>query len=102
MLLVAVDTNGDGVNDAVWGTPYDLTEFFTTGRAALYAFDNGKLRRQEQVEVPRVYRATGCHLADLAGDGKRDLVMIDDSRNLRVYRGRPAIVQERRSGRRRF
>ena len=53
VLLVAVDTNGDGVNDAVWGTQYDLTEFFTTGRAALYAFDNGKLRRQEQVEVPQ-------------------------------------------------
>ena len=99
VLLVAVDTNGDGVNDAVWGTAYDLTEFFTTGRAALYAFDNGKLRRQEQVEVPRVYRATGVSLADLAGDGKRDLVMIDDSRYLRVFRGRPAIVQEWRSGR---
>ena len=87
VLLVAVDTNGDGVNDAIWGSPYDLTEFFTTGRAALYAFDNGKLRRQEQVEVPRVYRATGVTVADLAGDGKRDLVMIDDSRHLRVYRG---------------
>jgi hypothetical protein len=87
MQMVAVDTNGDGVNDAVWGSPYDLTEFFTTGRAALYVFDNGKLRRQEQVEVPRVYRATGIALADLAGDGKRDLVMIDESRQLRVYRG---------------
>jgi hypothetical protein len=87
VLLVAVDTNGDGVNETVWGSQYDLTEFFTTGRAATYAFDNGKLRRQEQVEVPRVYRATGVTLADLAGDGKRDLVMIDDSRQLRVYRG---------------
>ncbi len=95
VLLVAVDTNGDGVNDAIWGSPYDLTEFFTTGRAALYAFDNGKLRRQEQVEVPRVYRATGVAVADLAGDGKRDLVMIDDSRQLRVYRG---IQQLYRSG----
>jgi hypothetical protein len=87
VLLVAVDTNGDGVNETIWGSPYDLTEFFTTGRAALYAFDNGKVRRQEQVEVPRVYRATGVTVADLAGDGKRDLVMIDDSRQLRVYRG---------------
>jgi FG-GAP-like repeat len=95
LLLVAVDTNGDGVNDAIWGSAYDLTEFFTTGRAALYAFDNGKLRRQEQVEVPRVYRATGVAVADLAGDGKRDLVMIDDSRQLRVYRG---LQQLYRSG----
>jgi hypothetical protein len=87
VLLVAVDTNGDGVNETIWGSPYDLSEFFTTGRAALYAFDNGKLRRQEQVEVPRVYRATGVTVADLSGDGKRDLVMIDDSRHVRVYRG---------------
>jgi hypothetical protein len=91
--LVAIDTNGDGVNDAIWGSPYDLTEFFTTGRAALYAFDNGKLQRQEQVEVPRVYRATGIAVADLAGDGKRDLVMIDDSRQLRVYRGQQQLYK---------
>jgi hypothetical protein len=87
VLLVAVDTNGDGINETLWGSPYDFGEFFTTGRAALYAFDNGKLRRRERVEVPRVYRATGVTLADLSGDGKRDLVMIDDSRQLRVYRG---------------
>jgi FG-GAP-like repeat len=93
VLLVAVDTNGDGVNDALWGSQYDFTEFFTTGRAALYVFDNGKLRRQEQVEVPRVYRATGVTLADLAGDGKRDLVMIDDSRHLRVYRGQQQLYK---------
>jgi hypothetical protein len=93
VLLVAVDTNGDSMNDAVWGTPYDFSDFFTTGRAALYAFDNGKLRRQEQIEVPRVYRATGIALADLAGDGKRDLVMIDDSRNLRVYRGQQQLYK---------
>jgi FG-GAP-like repeat len=93
VLLVAVDSNGDGVNDALWGSPYDLTSFFTEGRAALYAFDNGKLRRQEQVEVPRVYRSTGVTVADLSGDGKRDLVMIDDSRQLRVYRGQQLLYK---------
>jgi hypothetical protein len=87
LLLVAVDTDGDGVNETVWGAQYDLSEFFTTGRASLYTLDNGKLRRQERVEVPRVFRATGVTLADLSGDGRRDLVMIDDSRQLRVYRG---------------
>jgi hypothetical protein len=93
VLLIAVDTNGDGINDALWGSPYDLTNFFTEGRAALYAFDNGKLRRQEQVEVPRVYRSTGITVADLGGDGKRDLVMIDESRQLRVYRGQQMLYK---------
>jgi hypothetical protein len=87
VLLVAVDTDGDGVSDTVWGSQYDLGEFFTEGRASRYALDNGKLRRQDRVEVPRVYRATGVTLADISGDGRRDLVMIDDSRYLRVYRG---------------
>jgi hypothetical protein len=93
VMVVAVDTNGDGVNETVWGSPYDLNEFFTTGRVALYAWNNGKLRRQEGVEVPRVYRATGVTLADLSGDGKRDLVMIDDSRQLRVYRGQQQLYK---------
>jgi len=93
VLLVALDSDGDGVNDTVWGQAYDLTEFFATGRAALYAFDNGKLRRQERVEVPRVFRATGVTLADLSGDGKHDLVMIDDSRQLRVYRGQQQLYK---------
>jgi len=93
VLLVAVDANGDGINETVWGSQYDLTDFFTTGRAAVYAFDNGKLRRQERVDVPKVFRATGVTLADLSGDGKRDLVMIDDSRQLRVYRGQQQLYK---------
>lgn len=93
VLLVALDSNGDGVNDTVWGAPYDLTEFFTEGRASLYAFDGGKLRRQERVEVPRVFRATGVTLADISGDGRQDLVFIDDSRQLRVYRAQQQLYR---------
>jgi hypothetical protein len=93
VLLVALDSDGDGNNETVWGQAYDLTEFFATGRAALYAFDNGKFRRQERVEVPRVFRATGVTLANLSGDGKQDLVMIDESRQLRVYRGQQQLYK---------
>ncbi|MGH8068303.1 MAG: FG-GAP repeat domain-containing protein [Candidatus Entotheonellia bacterium] len=93
VLVVALDADGDGINETVWGQAYDLSDFFATGRAALYAFDNGKLRRQERVEVPRVFRATGVTLADLSGDGKRDLVMIDESRQLRVYRGQQQLYK---------
>jgi FG-GAP-like repeat len=93
VLVVALDADGDGINETVWGQAYDFNDFFATGRAALYVFDNGKLRRQERVEVPRVFRATGVALADLSGDGKRDLVMIDDSRQLRVYRGQQQLYK---------
>lgn len=93
VLLAALDTNGDGVNDTVWGQPYDLNEFFSEGRASLHTFDGGKLRRQERVEVPRVFRNTGVTLADLSGDGRQDLVFIDDSRQLRVYRGQQQLYK---------
>jgi hypothetical protein len=93
VLLVAFDNDGDGVNETLWGQAYDLSEFFATGRAALYVFDNGKVRRQERVEVPRVFRATGVTLADLSGDGRHDLVMIDESRQLRVYRGQQQLYK---------
>jgi hypothetical protein len=87
VMLVALDTNGDGVNDTLWGAPYDLTDFFTVGRATQYIFEGGRIRRQERVEVPKVFRATGVAMADLSGDGRRDMVLIDESRYLRVYRG---------------
>jgi hypothetical protein len=93
VLLLAVDTDGDGINETVWGSQYDLTDFFTTGRASVYAWDNGKLRRQERVEVPKVFRATGVTLADISGDGRRDLVMIDESQQLRVYRGQQQLYK---------
>jgi hypothetical protein len=93
VLLAAFDSNGDGVNETVWGQPYDIQEFFAAGRASLYNFDGGKLRRQERVEVPRVFRATGVTTADLSGDGRQDLVFIDDSRQLRVYRGQQQLYR---------
>jgi hypothetical protein len=92
-LLVALDSDGDGVNDTVWGQVYDFNDFFSVGRASLYVFEGGRLRRQERVEVPKVFRATGVALAELAGDGRRDLVLIDESRQLRVYRGQQELYR---------
>jgi|GEM_PF-3979163 len=92
-ILVAVDTDGDGVKDTIWGQTYDLSEFFTTGLATRYAMVNGKLKRQEQLAVPKVFRATGVALADLNGNGRRDLVLIDESRQLRVYRGKEQLYK---------
>jgi hypothetical protein len=93
VLLVALDSDGDGVNDTVWGGPYDLEDFFAVGRATQYVMNNGRLQRQERVQVPKVFRATGVALADLSGDGRRDVVLIDDSRQLRVYRGKQQLYR---------
>jgi hypothetical protein len=93
VMLVALDTDGDGINETLYGQAYDLTSFFSAGRATRYAWVNGKLRRQERIEVPKAFRATGVVMAELAGDGRRDMVMIDDSRQLRVYRGQEQLYR---------
>ncbi|MBI3330093.1 MAG: VCBS repeat-containing protein, partial [Nitrospinae bacterium] len=93
VMLVAVDTDGDGINETVWGQPYDLSEFFPAGQASRYAMVNGKLKRQGKIEVPKVFRATGVSLANLNGDGRRDIVLIDESRQLRVYRGKEQLYK---------
>jgi hypothetical protein len=92
-MLVAVDTDGDGIKETIWGQGYDLNDFFTTGRAARFAMTNGKLKRQGSVVVPKVFRATGVALADTNGNGRRDLVLIDESRQLRVYRGKEQLYK---------
>lgn len=92
-LLVAMDTDGDGIHDTIWGQPYDLNEFFSAGQASRYAMVNGKLKRQAKIEVPKVFRATGVTFAKLGGDGQRDLVLIDESRQLRVYRGKQQLYK---------
>jgi FG-GAP-like repeat len=93
VMLVALDTDGDGIKETLWGQTYDLSDFFTTGRASQYAMVNGKLKRQEKVVVPKVFRATGVAIADLNGDGRRDVVLIDESRQLRVYRGKEQLYK---------
>jgi hypothetical protein len=55
--------------------------------------NNGRLQRQERAQVPKVFRATGVAMADLSGDGRRDIVLIDDSRQLRVYRGQQQLYR---------
>jgi hypothetical protein len=92
-MLQALDTDGDGVNDTLWGAPYELSEFFTVGQATQYNFEGGRVRRHERLQVPKVFRATGVALANLSGDGRRDLVLIDESRQLRVYRGQQEIYR---------
>src|SRR5262249_6110396 len=93
VMLVALDRDGDGIKETLWGQTYDINEFFTTGRASQYAMVNGKLKRQEKVVVPKVFRATGVAVADLNGDGRRDVVLIDESRQLRVYRGKEQLYK---------
>ena len=84
-ILLAVDVDGDGVNDSIWGQRFDGMEFFRRGQVRRYELQNGRLKRRGKLSLPVRFRATGCALAQLAPKGHRQLVFIDERHNLQVY-----------------
>ena len=86
-ILLAVDTDGDGVNDSIWGQRFDREYFFRRGQVRQYELRDGGLKRQRRVSLPGGFRATGAALAQLGGPGHRQLVFIDARHNLQVYDG---------------
>ena len=87
-ILLAVDTDGDGVNESVWGQGFDNKDFFRRGQVRQYELRNGRLKRQRKLPLPGGFRATGAALAQLRAPGSRQLVFVDDRHNLQVYDGK--------------
>ena len=86
-ILLAVDSDGDGVNETVWGQGFDNKDFFRPGQVRQYELVNGRLKRQRKLPLPGGFRATGAALAQLGAPGNRQLVFVDDRHNLQVYDG---------------
>jgi hypothetical protein len=93
--LLAVDHNGDGTNDHIWGQPFDETRFFFRETVREYLPDNGQLQLQTHLKVPYTFRATGAVLAGLGAgvETERYLVFIDERNRLQVYRGKDKLWQ---------
>lgn len=87
-ILLAVDTNGDGLNDSIWGQRFDGVNFFRRGQVRQYELRRGRLRRLRKLAMPRGFRATGAALAQFAPTGNRQLIFVDERRNLQVYDGK--------------
>lgn len=86
-ILLAVDTDGDGVNESIWGQRFDHTDFFRRGQVRQYELRDGRLKRQRRLSLPGGFRATGAALAQFGGLGPRQLVFVDERHNLQVYDG---------------
>ena len=86
-IMLAVDTDGDGVNETVWGQRFDGEDFFRLGQVRQYEFRNGRLKRQRKLTLPVRFRATGTALAKLAPQRDRQLVFVDKRHSLQVYDG---------------
>ena len=87
-ILLAVDTDGDGLNESVWGQGFDNEDFFRAGQVWRYDVRNARLKRQRKLSVPGGFRATGAALAQLGVPGNRQLVFVDDRHSLQVYDGK--------------
>ena len=87
-ILLAVDTDGDGVNESIWGQLFDGKDFFRRGQVRQYELRNGRLKRQRKLSLPGGFRATGAALAQLGAPGNRQLVFVDERHNLQVYDGK--------------
>ena len=87
-ILLAVDADGDGVNESIWGQRFDRNDFFRRGQVRQYEFREGRLKRQGRLSLPAGFRATGAALAQLGGPGSRQLVFVDERHNLQVYDGK--------------
>ena len=84
-ILLAVDSDGDGVNESVWGQRFDGKSFFRRGQVRQYELRNGRLKRQRKLALPGGFRATGAALAQLGASGNRQLVFVDERHSLQVY-----------------
>ena len=84
-ILLAVDSDGDGVNDSLWGQRFDGKSFFRRGQVRQYELRNGRLKRQRKLALPGGFRATGAALAQLGASGNRQLVFVDERHSLQVY-----------------
>ena len=91
--LLAVDSDGDGVNDRIWGQPLDRERFFSRDAVRVYQPGNGELQFQNNLKVPYPFRATGAALAGLGsgGEAERQLVFVDERHHLQVYRGKEKL-----------
>ena len=87
-ILLAVDVDGDGMNESLWGQRFDGKDFFRRGQVRQYELRNGRLKRQQKLSLPGGFRATGAALAQLGAPGNRQLVFVDERHNLQVYDGK--------------
>ncbi len=84
-VLLAVDSTGTGIKDALWEQPFTPDGFYARGQAEAYALRNGALVRQRRVIVPHDFRATGAAMTNVTGkDGGRALVYVDSQNRLAI------------------
>ena len=86
--MLVLDIDGDKINDILWGSPHDYGLYAWYGRGVDKA---GKLQFDEQV-IDKSFSQLHClHLADLDGDGEKEVVT---GKRVRAHNGRDPGANE--------
>jgi len=83
-ILLAMDTNGDGVKKTLWMQSFAQNGFFKQGDAQRAVLRNGRLVVEQRVRVPSSFRATGATGTNITGKGPRALAYVDEHSRLRI------------------
>lgn len=83
-ILLAVDTQGQGVKQTLWAQKPSEETFWTLGQADEVVVEDGRLEVVRSVLVPSEFRATGAVFSNIAGSDRRALVFVDEHNRLRV------------------
>jgi hypothetical protein len=83
-ILLAVDTEGNGVKRTLWGQDWAQGSFFKKGQATRYTIRDGKLVTDRAVRVSASFRATGATMTNIAGKEVRALAFVDEWSRLQI------------------
>ena len=84
-ILIAMDTDGDGVKRALWGQDFVQNGFFKKGQADRLAVKDGRVVVEGKAAVPASFRATGATMSNIGGkSGPRSLAYVDEYDRLRI------------------
>jgi hypothetical protein len=84
-ILIAMDTDGDGVKRTLWGQDFVQNGFFKKGQADRLVLKDGRLVVDGKAVVPSSFRATGATMSNIGGkSGPRSLAFVDEYDRLRI------------------
>jgi len=97
LILGFFDFDGDGVRETLLGQNYDLEDFFGIPVFELRPKRGGKgLDYHRKLKVPRNFKILGAAFADLDGDGKKEIISLDNAHKLCVFKGKKRIWKSNR------
>ena len=89
-ILAMLDTNGDGVNDSLYGQNFDEENFL--GRSTyLLSLENGMVKRIKEIQKLPNFNLMGAFMADINGNGTPEIGFYNPGRKLVIYEGNKKI-----------